>query len=205
MKKIDIALLIGLAAAIVLTNFTAFSKTYDALRGDVLRLHILANSDSEEDQALKLKVRDEILKESAEFFPENATLPQTKAAVQAHLGEIQTLAEKTVQESGYAYRVECALVNMEFDERVYEDFTMPAGKYDALRVTIGEANGHNWWCVMYPPLCLPAAEKEENLKDYFTKDEIAMLKQPQRFKVEFKCVELFEKLKKWLDKDKDND
>ena len=203
MKKIDIALLIGLIVAIFLSNFNAFAKDYDDLRTDVVRLHILANSDSEEDQALKLKVRDAVLANSSVLFEDDLTYYETEKRIFNHLDEIQRIAESVIKGNGYTYAVQCALVNMEFDERVYEDFTMPAGNYDALRITIGAAEGHNWWCVMYPPLCLPAAEKPEKYTEVFTAEEIKILQNPQNFKIEFKCVELYKKLKQWLKENKD--
>lgn len=202
MKKIDLALLIGLVAAIFLTNFSSFAENYDALQGGVVRLHILANSDSDEDQTLKLKVRDELLAGSDAFFEDGKTFYETEKNLEARMDSIQALAQRVVYENGYDYTVECALVNMEFDARKYQGFTMPAGNYDALRVTIGEAKGHNWWCVMYPPLCIPAAEKPEELKDVFSEEEINILQNPQNFKFEFKCVEVYKKFKKWLEERK---
>ena len=103
-----------------------------------------------------------------------------------------------VQEQGFTYDVEAELVEMPFDERVYEDLTMPAGEYEALRITIGEAEGHNWWCVMYPPLCIPAAESVRSDADqaeaYFDQGEYDLLTNPRRYRARLKCAEVFSRL-----------
>jgi stage II sporulation protein R len=203
MKKIDIALLAGLVIAIIVSNLSAFADKYSDIKSSVIRLHILANSDSESDQALKLKVRDEILKQTADLFDDNLSFDETEKRVAKNLDVFEEIARETILSNGYDYPVKCRLVNMEFNDRQYDDFTLPAGRYDALRIEIGDAHGHNWWCVMYPPLCLPAAEDIEQYSDIFTPDEIKMLKEPGRYKIKFKIVELIEKLKNFLEgKDK---
>ena len=198
MKKIDIALLIGLIFTIVFSNISAFANDYDELRGNVVRLHILANSDSNEDQTLKLKVRDTILAETKDLYQENMSFYETEKMMYSNLDRFRAIAERVIAENGYNYSVQCELVNMKFDDRVYENFTMPGGYYDALRITIGEAKGHNWWCVMYPQLCVPAATKVEDCDKAFTNQQQKMLKNPQKYKVKFKCVEVYNDLKKKL-------
>ena len=198
MKKIDIALLIGLIFTIVFSNISAFANDYDELRGNVVRLHILANSDSNEDQTLKLKVRDTILAETKDLYQENMSFYETEKMMYSNLDRFKAIAERVIAENGYDYSVKCELVNMKFDDRVYENFTMPGGYYDALRITIGEAKGHNWWCVMYPQLCVPAATKVEDCDKAFTNQQQKMLKNPQKYKVKFKCVEVYNDLKKKL-------
>ena len=198
MKKIDIALLIGLIFTIVFSNISAFANDYDELRGNVVRLHILANSDSNEDQTLKLKVRDTILAETKDLYQENMSFYETEKMMYSNLDRFKAIAERVIAENGYDYSVKCELVNMKFDDRVYENFTMPGGYYDALRITIGEAKGHNWWCVMYPQLCVPAATKVEDCDKAFTNQQQKMLKNPQKYKIKFKCVEVYNDLKKKL-------
>ena len=159
MKRLELILLAGLLGAILYANVSSVSQTVDRLQADVLRLHILANSDSEEDQTLKLAVRDRLLSCSEEIFGDAETMEEVREAARQGLDRIRELARQVVREQGFTYDVQAELVEMPFDERVYEDLTMPAGEYETLRITIGEAEGHNWWCVMYPPLCIPAASR----------------------------------------------
>lgn len=195
MKKTDIILITGLASAMLFTNFTQFGKTLYSIENNVLRMHILANSDSKDDQDLKLCVRDRLLENSEELFGECNSLEEMKACAIEKQDQIKEIALDVIHEKGYNYTVDTEVVNMEFDAREYGDITMPAGKYDALRVTIGEAKGHNWWCVMYPPLCVPAASEDENLQEeYFTEDEKEMLNDPQKFRYKLKCLEWLSEL-----------
>ena len=123
----------------------------------VLRLHVIANSDSDEDQSLKLAVRDAILAESAELFGECGTREEAVKAVGESREEIQRIAEETVAAHGYDHAVNIELSVEEYPTKNYESFCFPAGEYLSLRVEIGEAAGQNWWCVLFPPLCLDAA------------------------------------------------
>ena len=190
MKKIQAAAAIGLILAIAWGNFASFREHLQALHSDVLRLHILANSDSQEDQKLKLLVRDELLRHSEELFCGCDTLEEMKQRAQEERETIRLLAQQVLSAHGCTDKVTVQLVQMDFDERQYEEITMPAGAYDALRILIGRGEGHNWWCVMYPPLCLPAASAET----YFDEETAAILTEPERFEVRFRCVELWQEL-----------
>ncbi|NLK71195.1 MAG: stage II sporulation protein R [Clostridiales bacterium] len=211
MRKLDFALLIGLVIAIVVSNFTSFEKSYESLQNGVLRLHILANSDSDEDQQLKLKVRDRILEYSSEFFGEGFSIDEVENSLKKKLDRIKEIAYEVIRENGFSYNVECEFVNMDFTAREYDGLTMPAGNYDALRITIGDAEGKNWWCVMYPPLCIPAttvkkdiddADESEtiitakNSEDFFSKEEYEIMEHPERYKVRFKILEIYDGIKK---------
>ncbi len=150
----------SLVCAFVVTCLMAMTGFYGAceeIRGDVLRLHILANSDSDEDQKLKLKVRDGLLGYTDELFSECIDKNEALRLAQEHIGEIRSFAEKTVREYGYSYPVQAYVTNMSFDTREYGKLTLPAGRYDAVRIIIGKGEGHNWWCVLFPALCLPSA------------------------------------------------
>lgn len=199
MKKTDIILFGGLISAIFFSNLAGFENTLSGLEENVLRMHILANSDSEEDQNLKLKVRDELLEHSEEIFGGCDTLEEMENAAEQNLDYINDIVLDVIEENGFDYGAKSEVVSMEFDNRVYEDITMPAGEYEALRVTIGEAQGKNWWCVMYPPLCIPAAEEVETDKkvadEYFSEDELDVMKNPEEYEVKFKCVEVFRGIK----------
>ena len=129
----------------------------------VIRLHVLANSDSEQDQALKLKVRDAILAYTSPKVIDSASREVAIEILQNELDEIEKIAEQVVKEQGYDYEVEVTLTLEDYPTRNYESMSFPSGQYVSLRVLIGEAKGQNWWCVLFPPLCLSAAsEKAEN-------------------------------------------
>lgn len=216
MKKLDAALLIGLVVSIIISSVSAFAKDLDGISDNVLRLHILANSDSEEDQALKLKVRDAILAETSELFAECNSRLEVEQVALDNMDRIQAIAEKVIKENGYDYPVKCEITYMKFDDRTYDDLTLPGGYYDAVRITIGEAKGHNWWCVMYPQFCIaPSIDKKsldilENTKflnysessskkeklENFNKREVKIMKEPKKYKFKFYGVELYRKVKK---------
>lgn len=189
MKKIDASLILGLVFALIIGNMNCFSKQCDKVSESVLRLHILANSDSESDQQLKLKVRDAILAETADEMNTNS-LSSAKTAAKNNLSKIQKIAEKTIEKNGYDYSVSVEMTNMYFDTRHYENATMPAGDYDAVRVTIGNGEGHNWWCVIYPPLCVSPAIAQ----DY---DEISVCTDTQ-IQAKFKIYEWYQNIKHYL-------
>ena len=126
----------------------------------MLRLHILANSDSIDDQALKLKVRDKVLEQADTLFVDDAESVEDAETIAAeNLETLEQTAQQLVWDEGYSYPVKAQLVEMPFDDRTYGDWVMPAGEYTALRITIGAAQGQNWWCVMYPAMCIPLASQ----------------------------------------------
>lgn len=126
-----------------------------ALRNELIRLHIVANSDGERDQALKLRVRDAVIESLESGMADVADVGQAKAYLQENLPKIEKAAERVLREAGCGDTVKAALAVEEFGRRVYDTFTLPAGVYDALRITIGEGAGRNWWCVVFPSLCTP--------------------------------------------------
>ncbi len=197
-QNIELALLTGMLITIILSGFCSFDENYNEITDNVFRLHILANSDSNEDQELKLKVRDAVLKNTSYLFDESMSKEETINTVEQHMNELNQIAKKTIAENGYSYSVKCEITEMYFDKKIYEDITMPQGNYSALRITIGEAKGHNWWCVMFPPLCLPAVTNtEEILEEYgdiLTKEEVDMLQNPENYEVRFYFVDLVSKL-----------
>ena len=189
-KKTEIILAAGLLLAILMTNSITFirdGRRLEQLRGSVLRLHILAESDSERDQQLKLKVRDALL--TSGVLDGADDLKSAENIASAKLPEIERIAEDTLRENGCSLPVSAELADVEFDERTYGDITMPAGEYRALRVKIGSAQGHNWWCVMYPPLCLPAAcevtDDKEKECELFDDDELDIMYHPEKYEVRF--------------------
>lgn len=193
MKKIRLAVFFGFVLTVCFSSsIISFNNSVDEIRNSVFRLHILANSDSAEDQQLKLQVRDEILRLSDELFA-GKTLEESVTTASDSLEIIEKAAENVLAENGYDYDVFCEIAPTEFGDRDYGDFTMPAGEYTALCVYIGNAQGHNWWCVMYPPLCVGTAEQK--VESYFEKDEADILTNHEKYEIRFKCVEIFSGIK----------
>ena len=171
-----------------------FQAVCAEIPNNVFRFHILANSDTEEDQTLKLKVRDKVLERTKIFFDTANSKSDAEEFVKANLETIEEIAQNEVYKNGYNYPVKAEIVNMHFDTRHYESYTLPAGMYDALRITIGNAKGHNWWCVMYPSICISTADEgKDRAKDVLSDDEYSVVTDD---KVEYKffIVELFQKI-----------
>lgn len=187
----------ALCIAFVLTVFYSvipFEAECNEISNEVFRIHILANSDSQSDQSLKLKVRDEILVFSERLFESADSKEEAENIVRENMDEIIAVAQKKVYDEGYRYKVNAELTNMYFTTRYYEQFTMPSGMYDALRVTIGEGEGKNWWCVMYPSICLSASiESDEKAKESFTDNQYDIVSSGE-YQYRFKVVEIFEKI-----------
>jgi len=194
MKKIELSILVGLIISILISNFSVFSKACETVRGEIFRLHILANSDSEKDQALKIKVRNEILKCSGELFGESVNLEEAKQKAKQSIDEIIKLSHDVIYREGFDYKVSAEVCESFFDTRVYENVTLPAGVYSCLKIKIGKAEGKNWWCVLFPALCIPAAQNNTELSDVLNKAEIDIVTNPV-YKPKFAILEFFEKLK----------
>ena len=143
-----------LAFGLTLTAGVWASASESALAGQVLRLHVVANSDSDRDQALKLLVRDAVLTQASEILDGVSDRQGAEQALTPHLDELVRSAEEVLAAEGCEDAVTVALADQWFPTKEYDGFSLPAGQYRALRVTIGEGEGHNWWCVVFPPLCL---------------------------------------------------
>lgn len=158
---------------------------------DTLRLHILANSDTSEDQALKLEIRDRILRKYGALLKIGNSIAEAKESVELLLPEIESDAKLWISELGYDYDVNATLSVEWYETRKYESFTLPAGYYSSLRVIIGEGAGQNWWCVMYPPLCMEMASEsappDDGVIDY-SKEEIELIT-AGKYQVKFKILE----------------
>ena len=158
---------------------------------DTLRLHILANSDTSEDQALKLEIRDRILRKYGALLKMGNSIAEAKESVELLLPEIESDAKLWISELGYDYDVNATLSVEWYETREYENFTLPAGYYSSLRVIIGEGAGQNWWCVMYPPLCMEMASEsappDDGVIDY-SKEEIELIT-AGKYQVKFKILE----------------
>lgn len=193
MKKI--ALIIGLILTIMISNFVTFADNCEDISNKVFRVHILANSDSIEDQNLKLEIRDLITTKYAPKITNCCSVDEIKCYLNGKNKEIIEDCEEIIKSRGYDYTVTFEIINMFFTTRQYESYTLPAGNYDAIRIKIGTGNGKNWWCVMYPNLCLPSALDKESLS-LFTKEELDVITKDS-VKIKFKLYEIIKTLFKF--------
>lgn len=191
------AILSGLLVS-VLISFTGFSGRCQKISEKVLRLHVLANSDSQDDQDLKLKVRDKILKSCGEYFGSSKNLEEAMEIAKINIPLVLEEAKNEILSNGYNYDVKAEIVRMNFNTRNYGQVVLPAGRYYAVRVTIGEGKGRNWWCVMFPPMCLPAAQEKKELEDVLNPDEVDIVEGGQKYEIKFKLVEIFEGIREWF-------
>lgn len=198
MKKSLLKIEISLLAAMILCcvfNINTFSKQCDNIREKMLRMHVIANSDSEEDQRLKLKVRDAVLSAGKEIFDGSVTSAQAKEKIEPHIEYLESVALETIHSEGFNYDVNITIDNEYFNTRTYDNkVTLPAGNYNAIKVIIGEGKGQNWWCVMFPPMCLPSAVAECEISDVLTDDETEIVTETEKYKFRFKIVEFFEEI-----------
>lgn len=167
----------------------------------ILRFHVLAASDTKEDQKLKLKVRDAVGVYMEEELAGALNKSESEELVRLHLGEIEAVAEQTIKEAGYDYPVTASLAYVEFPEKTYGAYVFPAGTYEALEVVIGEGKGHNWWCVMYPNLCFSGSvyevvdeEAEERLREVLSTEEYEAVFSSGNVRVEWKSLAFFKEL-----------
>ncbi|MBE6784052.1 MAG: stage II sporulation protein R [Ruminococcaceae bacterium] len=194
-KLIEISLFAGLLIAIVF-SVTGFASTCEEIRGDVLRLHVIANSDSQADQQLKLKVRDAVLKAGKNIFDGSVTRENAEEKIKAEEETLEAVAKKVIEENGFDYDVDITVTEEYFNTRTYENVTLPAGKYMAVRVLIGESIGKNWWCVMFPPLCIPASQTDINM--YLDEKEVKLVETNPKYEPRFKIVEIYESIKNYF-------
>ena len=164
-----------------------------AIYEDTLRLHILANSDNEEDQALKYGIRDKLLQKYGTRLGSSDNPEEAKENISALIPEIEADVDGWIEDAGYSYK-SCVTLGVEwYDTREYDDFTLPKGYYTSLQVMLGEAEGKNWWCVMYPPLCLDIATEEAPRDDAvigYTKEEYSLITD-RGYNIKFKLLEIF--------------
>lgn len=190
--KIELAILIAFLLSASL-GIVSFSAKCESIREKVLRMHVIANSDEDFDQELKLKVRDAVLEKGKELFDGSVTRDDAIEKITPHIEELEETARRVIKENGYDYDVKVNVGEEYFNTRVYDgNVTLPAGYYMAVTVTIGEGKGHNWWCVMFPAMCLPAASSNEELSDVLNKNEIKVVEGGEKYKIKFKFVELYE-------------
>lgn len=166
----------------------------------VFRLHVIANSDSKEDQDLKYKVRDKVLEYMNEISMDCSSKEEVILLAEEHKEEFKKIAEDVIKENGYDYTVNISIGNFDFPTKTYGDISLPAGEYDALRIEIGEAKGQNWWCVMFPPLCFVDVtsgvvpdESKEVMKENLNDEEYNLISDKESSDIQFKfsLIEFF--------------
>lgn len=200
-KKWELALLLGLCAAMLWGAWSM--QRQDALAQKMIRLHVIANSDSDADQALKLEVRDKVLDFTTTVLQRSADMEDAQARLREELTRIETIARREIAVRGYDYPVTAQLASAEFPLKEYDGFSLPAGEYMALRLVIGEGEGQNWWCVVYPPLCTATATDmpQTAIQAGLTGDDVSLITEEDTgYVLKFRSVELWEQLRQWLGK-----
>ena len=196
------AVLTVLAIGLLTGTKSGFRTTADPLQKSiakkVLRFHVLANSDDNKDQILKKEVRDVIGSYLGPKLSNARSMDQTKEVVRSEMEHITSIAQQKVYEEGYDYPVSAALTHTEFPVKPYGDYTFPAGEYEALEVTIGAGEGHNWWCVLYPNMCFRGSVYEEvnedaktQLREVLSPEEYEDVIDSGQFRVRFRFLEWF--------------
>ena len=194
----EIALLFALAAALMWGSWSL--QQQDRLERKMIRLHVIANSDSEDDQAMKLLARDAVLTRAEAILRQASNREEAMEDLNAALPELERTAYDAC---GGAYPVHAALEMTEFPRKEYDGFALPAGEYMALRVIIGEGAGRNWWCVVYPPLCMASCTELEDtaLRAGLDGDDVQLITEADSgYVLKFRAVELWERLRQWLGK-----
>lgn len=192
--KIEISVAIGLVIAIV-CSLVGFGSDCKEVRSNVVRLHILADSDCDADQNVKLLVRDALLESGAEIFSGTVSVDTASASLEKEKDKLINVAETVLRENGFDYGVTINLEREYYTTRTYENYTLPAGEYLSLKVVLGEGEGHNWWCVMFPPLCLPAASPSADIDAVLGSSGAKLIRSNPKYEMRFKIVEVFEAVK----------
>lgn len=198
---LELALLLALAVTLLWGAWSLHRQ--DDLQEKMIRLHVIANSDSDADQTLKLCVRDAVLCRTEEILRQSADMTEARARLRDSLPDIGDAAAQELAAQGSGYSVSVALEDTEFPRKTYDGFALPAGEYLALRVVIGAGEGRNWWCVVYPPLCTTAACELEGvaLEGGMTADDLSLMTgENAGYVLRFRSLELWERLRQWLGK-----
>ena len=176
----------------------------EALSKGIIRFHVVANSDTVEDQLLKQKVKDRVIAYMEPLLKDSESIEETRQKIKENLFKIENIARETIEEHNQSYEVYCNLENVNFPTKAYGDVIFPAGTYEACRIVIGEGKGENWWCVMFPPLCYVDAatgvvplEGKEELKEHLNEEQLSIIRglEDNRYQIRFKIVDSFNKKK----------
>jgi len=191
------ALIIGLTGAFIVGTMRKVNaiEVQQGIAKEIIRFHVLANSNSEEDQQLKMQVKDTVVSYLQEILKDTDSAADSREVLAGHLKDIEETAEQQIKQSGYQYPVQAVLTEAYFPVKTYGDCTFPSGDYEALQIKIGEAKGRNWWCVVYPSLCfidsiqgVVPEENKEKLKNILTEEEYDSILEGGKVKVRFKWL-----------------
>ncbi len=197
MKKkqmIEISVALGLVVSMMF-SVMGFGAECNKIRDNVIRLHILANSDSDADQNVKILVRDALLSCGSEIFGGTVNVDNAQANLEKERDALVKTANEVLSENGFDYTADIYLDREYFTTREYENYTLPAGEYLALKVILGKGEGHNWWCVMFPPLCLPAATSKVNTEIILGENGAEIISVPVKYEMRFRIIEIIETIK----------
>lgn len=192
--------LILFALFVFISALSYVNAVSEDISNSVFRLHVIANSDSDEDQELKYKVRDEVLEYMNKISSDCSSKEEVINLAYEHQDEFKQIAEQVIKDNGYDYSVNIRIGNFDFPTKDYGDISLPAGNYDALRIEIGEASGQNWWCVMFPPLCFVDVtsgvvpdESKEVIKENLNEEEYDLVSDTESSAIKFKfsLIEFF--------------
>jgi len=191
--KFLLTLSISILAAAVLLNYLPVHGE-EAIYESTVRLHVIANSDDEADQKLKLQVRDRILRLTEEKLSGITDIEEAETKISEILALLERSAEEVISENGFSYGVKAEIVSEDYPTRYYDGYTLPAGKYNSLKVIIGEGKGKNWWCILFPSVCISDAvcAEEEYVEAGFTPEQYRIIdnKSPKKYKVRFRILEI---------------
>ena len=199
-----ITILLLLTLFVFVSALSYVSAVSNNISNSVFRLHVIANSDSKEDQNLKYIVRDELIKYMNEIAKDCTSKQEVIDLAQNNISKFEDIAKETIKKNGYDYNVTVEIGNFDFPTKSYGDITLPAGNYDSLRVKIGNAEGQNWWCVMFPPLCfvdvtsgIVPEESKQEMQDAMPEEEYSLISKTDDSEInfKFKLVEFFESIK----------
>lgn len=199
MGKLEISILAGFLIAVLVSAMTPFAEECEKIRDDVIRIHIIANSNSDEDQSLKLRVKSEIAMKVSQILKDTNNKQEASEIINNNLDYIKDISKQQIIKNGYQYNVKVDLCKSYFGTREYDTFTLPAGTYDALKVIIGDGEGKNWWCVAFPPMCMPTQDCVDRAGTILDKDEIDVISNKSKYKYKFAIVEAFTSLKNLID------
>ena len=193
-------LVLGIMATCAYAQISKIDKFSDDYKDNLIRFHVLANSDSDEDQALKLKVRDEVISYLQPKLKDSESIKESEQIILKEENNLMDICKKTIKENGYDYDVNINLGYSKFPTKQYSSVVLPAGEYKALKIVIGKGQGRNWWCVMFPPLCfvdissgVVPDESKELMEDNLSDEEFALIsnKSDSEIQFKFKLLEFF--------------
>lgn len=187
-KSFIVFLPVFLCLVLIYCSVGTAIQTSESIADKVFRLHIIANSDKEEDQIIKLKIRDELLKVSAEWYTDCNNVHDAVTVSKAHLKDAEAVAQGVLNRNHYPYQATACVDKELFDTRHYEHYTLPSGIYHCLKIILGKGEGHNWWCVLFPSVCLSACSEDFN--GVLTEEEQQMI--DEDYTIKFKIIELYE-------------